>query len=75
MQFLAYTKTAQYKASLQQLLDQEKVSPGLCPHLCPLEGALVLGEAVVPLWAVHGSSGLQKGCGVLLLTTKAWGFA
>lgn len=25
LQFLAYTKTPQYKASLQQLLDQEKV--------------------------------------------------
>lgn len=26
LQFLAYTKTPQYKANLQQLLDQEKVS-------------------------------------------------
>lgn len=29
LQFLAYTKTPQYKASLQQLLDQEKVR-GAC---------------------------------------------
>lgn len=39
LQFLAYTKTAQYKASLQQLLDQEKVSPALgalTGWLCPL---------------------------------------
>lgn len=39
LQFLAYTKTAQYKASLQQLLDQEKVSPALgtlTERFCPL---------------------------------------
>lgn len=29
MQFLAYTKTPQYKATLQQLLGQEKVSSAL----------------------------------------------
>lgn len=28
LQFLAYTKTPQYKASLQELLGQEKVGPG-----------------------------------------------
>lgn len=28
LQFLAYTKTPQYKANLQQLLDQEKVCAG-----------------------------------------------
>ena len=30
LQFLAYTKTPQYKANLQQLLDQEKVSRTWC---------------------------------------------
>ncbi|ELV09260.1 Histone-lysine N-methyltransferase, H3 lysine-79 specific, partial [Tupaia chinensis] len=42
LQFLAYTKTPQYRANLQQLLDQEKVSahtptePSLCEAQRPL---------------------------------------
>lgn len=51
LQFLAYTKTPQYKANLQQLLDQEKVRVALAtglrdcsPMLVPMSPALLLQE-------------------------------
>lgn len=40
LQFLAYTKTPQYKANLQQLLDQEKVHA----VSSPTASAILLGE-------------------------------
>lgn len=44
LQFLAYTKTPQYKASLQQLLDQEKVrSTCIC-----IPSALQSGKTAKP---------------------------
>lgn len=62
LQFLAYTKTPQYKASLQQLLDQEKVRPtGGC-----IASAMQGGETAKPftlhLPATEGPSPPQTGC-------------
>lgn len=56
LQFLAYTKTPQYKANLQQLLDQEKVrGPRLQPHLfcCGHLGGGSVAPVLVPL-SSHG---------------------
>lgn len=62
LQFLAYTKTPQYKANLQQLLDQEKVGLGAAVSFC------LCPAAPRPWLLVEGA--LPQGSPLLLLQEK-----